>query len=424
MQAADILRSKGINVMVFEASENIGGRIRSVRQFEDAPFKPDFPVELGAERIFGSDSKWAQLVGQVKASVADFHAGAFDGYLLDGAVKTEADVQTDPDFTAAQNFLNSLADYSGADVTVQQAVQSAGIQERVYKILNSRIGNRYGTSNDRLGIKGCAEALGLLMRNTVEQTLTSNPMQDVLTSRFDKATPVVRKNAIIKSIDYSDEAVLLTDQLNETIRADKVIVTVPLSVLKAGDIHFNPGLPSAKISAMNNFGMDASIRVVLDFKKNFWGNENVFLFGGTTSPEYFTTGIGRSEFNKIMSITINGPQAEQLSLLGDDVIPVILEELDLVLDGQATTNIRRDTDDKMLFIIQDWYKEPFIKGYASYPKPGATNQDRATLAAPVNDVLFFAGEATDVTGEAGTVSGALLSGERVAQEVIDSILQA
>jgi monoamine oxidase len=72
-------------------------------------------------------------------------------------------------------------------------------------------------------------------------------------------------------------------------------------------------------------------------------------------------------------------------------------------------------------IIQDWSLEPFIMGGVSYVKPGGTNQDRIDLSEPVENKLFFAGEATDVNGESGTINGALLSGERAAQEVIDSI---
>jgi monoamine oxidase len=54
--------------------------------------------------------------------------------------------------------------------------------------------------------------------------------------------------------------------------------------------------------------------------------------------------------------------------------------------------------------------------------PGGTNADRTDLGAPVGDKLFFAGEATDDTGEFGTVSGALKSGERAAMEVVEAIL--
>jgi len=45
-----------------------------------------------------------------------------------------------------------------------------------------------------------------------------------------------------------------------------------------------------------------------------------------------------------------------------------------------------------------------------------------TLAEPVGDNLYFAGEATDITGEFGTVSGALKSGRRAAEELVASIV--
>ncbi len=52
----------------------------------------------------------------------------------------------------------------------------------------------------------------------------------------------------------------------------------------------------------------------------------------------------------------------------------------------------------------------------------ATANDRLALSKPVNNKLFFAGEATDTKGDAGTVSGALSFAERVSEEVVKSIL--
>ena len=53
--------------------------------------------------------------------------------------------------------------------------------------------------------------------------------------------------------------------------------------------------------------------------------------------------------------------------------------------------MRRDSEDNIISVIQDWSKEPFIRGGRSYSKPGATNADRGSLGLPVNDILFFAG---------------------------------
>src|SRR5687768_287331 len=65
LYAADILRTKGIKVRIFEASDRIGGRIRSIRLFDESPVKTDFPVELGAERIIRTDSIWAKIIDQL-----------------------------------------------------------------------------------------------------------------------------------------------------------------------------------------------------------------------------------------------------------------------------------------------------------------------------------------------------------------------
>ncbi len=66
--------------------------------------------------------------------------------------------------------------------------------------------------------------------------------------------------------------------------------------------------------------------------------------------------------------------------------------------------------------VQDWQADPFARGGYSYVRVGGAGA-REELAAAVDDTLFFAGEATDAE-EAGTVAGALRSGERAAREVL------
>jgi monoamine oxidase len=71
-------------------------------------------------------------------------------------------------------------------------------------------------------------------------------------------------------------------------------------------------------------------------------------------------------------------------------------------------------------LMHDWSSDPFALGAYSYLKVGAGSA-RAALAAPVDDTLFFAGEATSSDGEGGTVNGALASGERAAREVLAAL---
>jgi monoamine oxidase len=119
--------------------------------------------------------------------------------------------------------------------------------------------------------------------------------------------------------------------------------------------------------------------------------------------------------------TINGPAAENLSALGDGMIEAILQELDGALNGQASLNISKDLNGNIISVIRDWTKEEFIKGGMSYNKPGGTNADREAMAESINEKVFFAGEATDIVGDFGTITGALQSAERSANEVLESI---
>lgn len=439
LYAADILQSRGIKVVILEASDRVGGRLRTLKSSDKpsqsllftspSPLSNDFPAELGAEQIIGSDSIWNKIVGQLKLSTVDIDSLASNNYFLDNAFIDSTTALGDADFTAAKNFFESLPSYTGADVSVQQAIQSAGINSRVHSILNSWIGNSYGTSNESLGIVPIAEGLKRLARDKKRLLLADNPMQDALLSRFSSVVASVQINKVVKHIDYSGSKVIITGNANASageiepfsIEADKVIITVPVSILKAGDIEFSPALPSSKTTALSNMEMDASLRILLDFKMNFWGVDSGFLHGGNASPEYLNSGVGRSEGRKTLSLTVNGAKALAFSELGKDMIPILLNEMDSVFNGKASLNVRKDLNDNIISVIQDWSKEEYIRGGVTYLKPGGSNEDRLSLGESVNGKLFFAGEATNGDGEAGTINGALLSGELAANEIIGEI---
>jgi monoamine oxidase len=68
--------------------------------------------------------------------------------------------------------------------------------------------------------------------------------------------------------------------------------------------------------------------------------------------------------------------------------------------------------------LHNWQTDPFARGAYSYIAVGGSDA-RSALAAPLDDTLFFAGEATDTQDEGATVTGALQSGDRAAREVIE-----
>ena len=432
LYAADILKAKGVKVVILEASPRVGGRVRTLKSTDKpslsllfnstAEFSGDFPNELGATFVNGSDSVWGRFVQELNIRTVDL-SSAPDNYILDGLFKEGIELASDPDFVAAKNFVDTLSSQPGSG-TVESALAAAGINVKMFSILNAWLGNRYNTTNDRMGMQGLSEAAGLRTRDNKLLTLADNPMQDALLSRFNKVVSEIKVNTQVTKIDYSGATVEVSgiDTVSgETfsMNVEKVIVTVPISVLKKGHINFIPTLPSSKTVALATMDMDPAFRVLLDFKANFWGLSSGSLLGGTEGPEYFNGGVGRSTLSKTLSVSVAGAKAAAFSQLGKDAIPVIISELDAVFDGKASYNIRVDSNDNIISIIQDWSKEPYILGGTSFAKPGGMNNHREDLAEAVEDKLFFAGEATDTNGEFGTINGALLSGERAAQEIIE-----
>lgn len=427
LYAADILNSRGVNVILFEASNQLGGRVRSLRNQRDIVLQTaaDFPLELGADMVYGNDSSWGKILANYNLPHVET-ASSTERFILDNQCKAAADWAGDPDLEAVRSFVASLPGYSGGDVSMMQA---AGVSTRAESLLNSMAGNYYGSSANLVSAKGVGEALSLREHDNVEFLVKTNPLQDILTSRFSTMISKVQLNTPIKTINYGGAKVILTDEGGTQYEVDKVIVTSSLAVLKSGVISFSPGLPGAKTASMSKLGMDHSLRVLIDFKKNFWGEDSGYLWGGTTCPGYFNSGVNRSEFYRTLSITIHGPKAAQLSAMGDGMLDAILAELDDIYDDNATLFIRKvinpdGSEGDRVWFKSDWGAETYIKGGMSYPKPGSTLQDRTNLGAPIGGKLFFAGEATDVKGDAGTVSGALNSAERVAEEVAESILSA
>jgi monoamine oxidase len=431
LYAADILNAKGINIFVLEADKQMGGRIRSLRNQNNyqelfgqdtvLEFGSDFPLELGADVYYGSDSLWGKTIDNFKIPTQELSSGN-DRFILENLVKTAEEWNTDSDFASVKNFVANLKNYSGAAQSIQQA---ANVSVRARTLLNGQAGNFFGSSIEKIGASLLGTDLKKRTHDGKAMLIKANPMQDILLSRFSNIRGLVQTETPVTSINYAGDLITIKDKSGKEYQANKVIVTVPLAVLKNSGITFSPGLPTENSSALTKFGMDASIRVVMEFKKNLWGENTGYIWGGAKLPQILNTGVGRSVFYRTLSFTINGSAASTLSAMTrDQQLTAILAELDAVYDGQASAFVRKDlNNNRIVAAIKDWSKEEYIKGGYSYPLVSASATDRTNLSKPISNKIYFAGEATDIGGDAGTINGALASAERVTKEIIESIVK-
>ncbi|MGJ3233088.1 MAG: FAD-dependent oxidoreductase [Oceanicaulis sp.] len=88
----------------------------------------------------------------------------------------------------------------------------------------------------------------------------------------------VRLQAVVEAVDLTRAGAALQLADGAVVEADQVLVTVPLGVLKAGRIAFEPGLPAAKAQAIARLGMGLLDKVYLKFERAFWP-EHLDAFG-------------------------------------------------------------------------------------------------------------------------------------------------
>ena len=200
------------------------------------------------------------------------------------------------------------------------------------------------------------------------------------------------------------------------------IVALPLGVLQLppgtpGAVRFEPALDD-KETPLSRLAAGSVLKVVLRFPSAFWElldggryrDASFFHASGTSFPTVWTALPLRAP---LLTVWAGGPRAERLSAAPlETVVGEAMASVASLFGGRVDVESLVEAA-----YVHDWQADPFARGAYSYELVGG-EQARRMLAAPVEDTLFFAGEATDTEGEAGTVTGALQSGVRAAREVL------
>jgi monoamine oxidase len=399
--AADLLRAAGRPALILEASSNVGGRVRARENFSD------FPIELGAEELHGPDN---ELIREASRRGIDTlrHFTTDDMMRLDGDLQFLDQAERDADVRRSFDLIDSLGKYNGPNISVQDYLTRNHFPRRAWHYLDSRLGVEHGTTLERLAIGGF-----LHYERGWEARETNYTLRQRYFDLFEPMVPGldIRLDTPVESISWQGTPrVRTTDGREFSARA--VIVTISLRVLREGGITFDPPLPPEKIHAMNAIGMDPGMKIILKFRQRFWDERMYFLHTDGFLPQYWATGNGKSEGNRILTAFVGGARAETLAGMNVDPVQFALEELDEIFRPRLASRSFEDG------FVADWGADPFVRGLYSYPTIHTTEADRVALAASLNGKLFFAGEATDTAGHSGTVHGAMATGRRAAEEII------
>ncbi len=220
-------------------------------------------------------------------------------------------------------------------------------------------------------------------------------------------------NTKITSIDYANTAILLKAN-QEVFVADHVIITTPLSILTSKDIRFSPALPERKLNALNEVIYWDGFKAFFEFEQKFYPSFVDFVVLPETDGQVslYDAAWGQESRTHILGLFSVGAPAKEYGNLTDEVFKSrFLQELDKIFEGKASKQYIKH-------ITQNWSKEPFAKG--AYASDFTTPKTLAKLREPVDNRLYFAGDAYTDGTDWGNVHNAISS----ARQCVEMMLKA
>jgi polyamine oxidase len=194
-----------------------------------------------------------------------------------------------------------------------------------------------------------------------------------------------------------------------------VLVTVPLGVLKAQRIRFSPALPARKRNAIARLGFGQFEKVALTFPEPFWeeGGHTHLIHLGAGPPADFPLFLDLQRV--IGAPTLVALNAGSFARRLDREHPRTVRDEALAVLRQA---YGAQIPAPVAYRVTNWKRDPFSLGSYSSIVRGGKPDDRSLLAAPVGGRVLFGGEATNLDGRPATADGAMSSGIREAKRLL------
>lgn len=400
LSAARALADRGVPVTVLEARDRIGGRIHT------STLWPDLPMDLGASWIHGTTGN--PLTALARAAGAKLVETGYDAALALGPKGEEIE----PDHEGADRLLAPALRAAGGaagDISVWQALTestgwaaaSEADRRMLRHVLNATLEQEYGGALTRLSAwhgQDAAEFDGpdALFPGGFSQVAAH--LARGLDLRL--SHPVAR---------VEPGRVVLADG---TRMAGRVVLTVPLGVLKAGRIELAEPLAPARRAAIDTLEMGLLNKVWLRFDRIAWPGDVDWI--EWLGPETGLWAQWVSLAHRLRAPVLLGFNAADQARTVED------------LDDRATVDAATRALRAMFGSrfpapvaaqVTRWGQDPLAHGSYSFNAVGTTPGMRGALqGADWDGTLWFAGEAC-AEGYFGTAHGAVLSGRAVAERL-------
>ncbi|MFN8310771.1 MAG: NAD(P)/FAD-dependent oxidoreductase [Chitinophagales bacterium] len=401
LAAAKKLKENGFNVIVLEAQNKVGGRLRTDRSLGIA-------FDEGASWIHGVNGNpittLAQQAGMSTFETVDDQAeSCYDV----GGIKRNPN-----DYTAAEtelySILNTMMNSGNAAQsfeTVFNQLYPTKATDRLWQFLLSS----YVTFDT-----GDLNNLSSLLYHEGEEF---GGVEKIATNGYDTIPNFlanglnVQLNQRVSKIDYTGTKMVVTHN-STTTEADYALVTVPLGVLKHNSIAFSPALPAVKQTAIQKLGMNCVNKFLLTWDTAFWDTTQYICYTGNVKDK-FNYFVNVKKYQPSVNALLTFAYADYARQTESMTDAEVKDAVMLHLKDMYGSGIPNPTN----LLRTKWQSNENSFGAYSYTAVGTEMRHFDDLAEAISDKLFFAGEHTHAD-YFSTAHGAYLSGIREADKIL------
>ncbi|ASF12674.1 FAD-dependent oxidoreductase [Nocardia brasiliensis] len=415
LTAARALHRAGVDVLVLEAADRLGGRVMSETTALGSR------VDLGGQWIGHDHPRIAALAAELGATQFRMHTRQRPT-ILDGAHQVPLGA---PSMLAAATVLIGLEALSrshppqrwGTTTVADWLAKVPGRTPR--RVLELAAMTSWCADLDRFSVQAMMRLIRLQggLRNMLsttggaQESLLVEGVGTLIDGLAAELGPRVRPGHRVTSIAEGADGRTLTTTAG-TITATKVVVTVPPPLLKR--IDFRPSLPPDRSAVAARTYMGSVYKAIAVFPRPFWRdrskNTEIIVLDTPGIAVFDTSPPGGPGH---LCMLVGGPHARTLDHLD------VASRRETVL-GPLVSWLGTEVLEPVSWHEKAWHLDDHVGGgYTALPEPGTTNATIPTLFPPVGDI-HWAGTETAVD-HPGYLDGAIESGQRAAREVLDGL---
>jgi monoamine oxidase len=400
LAAAQRLSAQGMRVVVLEARDRVGGRIHTLRGEGW-----DHPVELGAEFLHGTPRKLLSLGDRL--ALAPRKADGAHWIFRRGKVE-----RADDSYEAAMELVGKMSERE--ETPAKFLARHHLTKTRRGQLVKEFVEGFFVADEQRVSTHFLAEESEAAEQVSGDVIHRPTRGYDALPNRLAKELDV-RLSTSVSRVGWKRGRVevIAHDALGKRLKlqATKVVVALPLGVLKAQTVRFDPW-PRGFRSACQRLENGPIVKVAVRFREPFWERARAKDFTFMHSPHAAVPVWWRPKpFDSTVLVGwAAGPVAEPL--IGREPRAVLGKALRSLEQAFGAKDLKVDA-----YRVVDWASDPYARG-GYLVVPVGRGEDPEAISRPVERTLYFAGEHTQLEGHAGTVHGALWTGQRAADEVL------